>query len=135
MSVFGVILFCIFLHWDWMRRDTPYISVFSLNAGRYGPEKLQIQTLLHSVWPSEKITSNIKYWNPREATKDLTENIILQNIIFQMNTNGILKSNKNMIYQQKRCIDVIRETVSSNWLVSCQSRNTIAYSNDGTAYA
>ena len=29
-----------------IRRDTPYVSVFSPNAGRYGPEKLQIRTLI-----------------------------------------------------------------------------------------
>ena len=29
----------------WIRRDAEYLSVFSLNAGKYGPEKLQIQTL------------------------------------------------------------------------------------------
>ena len=26
----------IFQHWDWIRRDTPYLSVFSPNAGKYG---------------------------------------------------------------------------------------------------
>ena len=26
------------------RRDTEYLSVFSLNVGKYGPEKLPIQT-------------------------------------------------------------------------------------------
>ena len=35
----------IFLHSDWIRRDTPYLSVFSPNVGKYGPEKLQIRTL------------------------------------------------------------------------------------------
>ena len=29
----------IFSHSDWIRRDTPYLSVFSLNAGNCGPEK------------------------------------------------------------------------------------------------
>ena len=29
----------------WIRRDAKYLSVFSLNAGKYGPEKLQIRTL------------------------------------------------------------------------------------------
>ena len=36
---------CIFLHLDWIRRDTPYIFVFSPNTGMYGPEKLQIRRL------------------------------------------------------------------------------------------
>ena len=29
----------IFLHSDWIRKDTSYLSVFSPNAGKYGPEK------------------------------------------------------------------------------------------------
>ena len=35
----------IFLHSDWMRWDTPYLSVFSPNAGKYGPEKTRVWTL------------------------------------------------------------------------------------------
>ena len=30
---------------DWIRRDTPYLSVFSPNEGKCGPEQLRIQTL------------------------------------------------------------------------------------------
>ena len=29
----------IFLYSDWIRRDTPYLSVFSPNTGKNGPEK------------------------------------------------------------------------------------------------
>ena len=29
----------IFPHSDWIRRDTPYLSVFSPNTGKNGPEK------------------------------------------------------------------------------------------------
>ena len=36
VSVFGVILVNIFPYSDWLRRDTPYLSVFSPNAGKYG---------------------------------------------------------------------------------------------------
>ena len=45
MSVLGVFLVRIFPHLDWTRRDTEYLSVFSLNAGKYGPEELRRQTL------------------------------------------------------------------------------------------
>ena len=57
MSVFGVILVCIFPHWHWIRRDTPYLSVFRPNSGKYGPEQLRIWTLftqcksLAHFWP------------------------------------------------------------------------------------
>ena len=45
VSVFGVILVRIFSHLDWIRRNTEYLSVFSLNAGKYGPEWLRVRTL------------------------------------------------------------------------------------------
>ena len=45
MSIFNVFLIRVFLHLDWIRRDTLYLSVFSSNAEKYGPEKLQILTL------------------------------------------------------------------------------------------
>ena len=52
-------------------------------------------------------TQNIEYRNLREVTKDLTENIILQNKNFQINTEEIKKSNNklksdiNMIHEKK----------------------------------
>ena len=45
VSVCGVLLVRIFPHSDWILKDTPYLSVFSPNAGKYGPEKLRIRTL------------------------------------------------------------------------------------------
>ena len=50
MSVFGVILARIFPHSDSIRRDTPYLSIFSRNAGKYGPEYLQIWTLFKQCY-------------------------------------------------------------------------------------
>ena len=44
VSVFGVSLVRIFAYLEWIQRDTEYLSVFSRNAGKYGPEKLQIRT-------------------------------------------------------------------------------------------
>ena len=40
----------IFPHLDWIRRDTPYLSVFSLNAGKYGPEKTPYLNTSRSVY-------------------------------------------------------------------------------------
>ena len=45
VSIFGVILVCIFPHSDWIRRDTEHLSVFSPNVGKCGPEYLQKWTL------------------------------------------------------------------------------------------
>ena len=35
----------IFPHSDWIRTDMGYLSIFNLNAGKEGPEKLQIWIL------------------------------------------------------------------------------------------
>ena len=45
VSVFGNSLVRIFLHLDWIRRDTPNLFVFSPNEGKYGPRKLRIRKL------------------------------------------------------------------------------------------
>ena len=45
VSVIGVFVVLISPQSDWIWKDTPYLSVFSPNAGKYGPEKLQIRTL------------------------------------------------------------------------------------------
>ena len=45
VSVFVVFLVRISLHSDWIRSHTEDICPFSLNAGKYGPAKLQIRTI------------------------------------------------------------------------------------------
>ena len=45
VSVFGIFLVRISPHSDLIRRDTPFLSVLSRNAGKYRPEKLRIRTL------------------------------------------------------------------------------------------
>ena len=39
----------IFLHLDWIRRDTEYLSVLSPNTGKYGPEKTPYLDAFHAV--------------------------------------------------------------------------------------
>ena len=39
----------IFTHSDGIRRDTEYLSVFSLNTGKYGPEKTPYLDTFHAV--------------------------------------------------------------------------------------
>ena len=46
----------IFPHSDWTRRDT-YLSVFSPNAGKYGPGKIPYLDTFHAVWRSQKFIS------------------------------------------------------------------------------
>ena len=54
-----VFLLRTFTHSDWIRRDTPYLSVFrfSPNTGKYGPEKLRIRTLFTHCWNNKTIYS------------------------------------------------------------------------------
>ena len=45
VSIFGVFMVRIFPHSDLIGKDTPYLSVFSRNAAKYGPEKFPIRPL------------------------------------------------------------------------------------------
>ena len=45
----GFFLVRIFPHSDWIRRNTSYLSVFSPNAGKYGPEKTPNLDTFHTV--------------------------------------------------------------------------------------
>ena len=60
MSVIGVTLVRIFPHLDWIRRDTPYLSVFSSNVGKYGTEKLLIWTLF-TQWTAQRLITNLYF--------------------------------------------------------------------------
>ena len=48
MFVLGVFLDRIFPHSDWIRKVTPYLSVFSPNAGKCGPEKSPNRYTFHA---------------------------------------------------------------------------------------
>ena len=58
VSVFGVFLVYIFPHFDWIWRDTLYLSVFSPNAGKYGPERPWIWILFTQWFPIAKMQNN-----------------------------------------------------------------------------
>ena len=44
-----LLLACIFLYSDWIRRFTPQIFVFSPNTGKYGPEIIPYLDTFHAV--------------------------------------------------------------------------------------
>ena len=54
--VLGVFLFHFFPHLDWVQSDTKYLPIFSANAGKCRPEKLQIRILftqcIFGIFPS-----------------------------------------------------------------------------------
>ena len=56
VSIFGVFLVRIFPDSDWIHRDTSYLSVFSPNAGKSGPEKLRIWTRF-TQWIAENMNA------------------------------------------------------------------------------
>ena len=56
VSIFGVFLVRIFPDSDWIQRDTSYLSVFSPNAGKSGPEKLRIWTRF-TQWIAENMNA------------------------------------------------------------------------------
>ena len=52
VSVFGVILVRIFPHLEWIRKDTPYLSVFNPNAGNADQNNSEDGHFLRSDdWP------------------------------------------------------------------------------------
>ena len=53
----------VFPHWDWVQRDIPYFSIFSLNAEKHGPENLCFSLCCFSIYKkhaSSKIKVNKK---------------------------------------------------------------------------
>ena len=85
VSVYWVFLVRIFPHWNWIWRDTPYPSVFSLNTGKNGPEKLRIRTLF-TQWVFSFLLSLILYHSTASSviffviTQNVC-NLIVQNIL------------------------------------------------------
>ena len=56
-------LVCIFPHLDWIRRDTEYLSVVSLNARKYRPKKTLYLDTFHTV-PDYFSFSHFFRWIP-----------------------------------------------------------------------
>ena len=44
-----IVVVRIFMHLDWIRRDTSYLPVFSPNAGKYGQEKTPYLDKFHTA--------------------------------------------------------------------------------------
>ena len=61
VSVIGIFLVRIFLHLDWVLRDTPYLSAFSSNAGKYGLEKLR-KSNSYVASSDADWSSHLKFW-------------------------------------------------------------------------
>ena len=90
VSIFRVLLVRIFWHLEWIGRDTPYLSEFGLNAGKYVPEKQRIWALFRqgnalqnylasqlysSYFKSEN--SKIGTWKSKECLKKVLHVVLL----------------------------------------------------------
>ena len=58
----------IFLHSDWIRRDTPYLSVFSPNVGKYEPKKTPYLDTFHAVYQSGISEEDKQSWKKQLQT-------------------------------------------------------------------
>ena len=82
VSIFGIFLLRIFSHSDWIRRDTDYLSVFSPNAEKCGPEKRWIRTPF-TQWQGRIDKRN--YWKKeriyyRTTSMCLSSCLVLKNV-------------------------------------------------------
>ena len=75
----------IFPHSDWIRRYTPYLSVFSPNAEKYGPEKLCIWTLF------------TQYINPKIKRDRLSFQLLYQTIYLKKSFNHVVMWNRTSL--------------------------------------
>ena len=75
VSVFGVSLVRIFSHLDWIQRYAAYLSVFSPNAGKYGPENLRVRTLFTQwfIFTNKKLCTECSHLlNPQFSANLIT---------------------------------------------------------------
>ena len=94
VPVFGVFLVRIFAQLDLMGRDREYLSVFSPNAEKHGPEKLRLRTLFKQCnivcgglnFPGSYQEKKLFLWYLIE--KLLTIAFIIQRTSMSMKSNG-----------------------------------------------
>ena len=79
-----LLLVLIFLYSDWIRRDTPYLSLFSPNTGKYGPEITPYLDTFHAVKPQERLTylryRSCVHWN--SPVMNILVKSCIHNIVF-----------------------------------------------------
>ena len=102
-----IFLVRIFPHSHWIRRDTRYLSVFSPNAEKYGPEKTPYLDTFHAVCVKENITirKRIKCKNPNNEWKKWRWKT---NLLFQSAIIVIFMSCESLIFGNLKYIDCQR---------------------------
>ena len=100
VSVFGVFLVSIFLHLDWIQRHTEYLSVFSPNAGKYGPEKLRIRILFTQCVDTKNTKKHLKsycsiIWFEHSRVTSGGRKIFARHVLFQQHESFASNLNYN----------------------------------------
>ena len=91
VSKYGVFFWSVFSDSDWIRRDTPYLSVFSPNAGKNGPEKTLHLDTFHAV---TVIREYLLDW-PENLKLATSTHLEIFRDIFRSNKQNKIKQNKN----------------------------------------
>ena len=97
VSKYGVFSGPYFRHLDWIRRDTKYLSVSSLNAGQYGPEKIPYLDTFHAVINLFWVKFYIMFFGNIRSKDDWTPNFFVFVSLFPHNRFIILV---NVIYRR-----------------------------------
>ena len=63
-----------FPYLDWIRRDTKYPSIFSPNAGKYGPEKTPYLDIFHAVCFMINSSKLIQILVNKSSTRECSNN-------------------------------------------------------------
>ena len=89
VSVFGIFLVRIFPHSDWIWKDSPYLSIFSPNAGNKGPENSECGHFSRSTTSQYIFTQSIKILDEFQADSQCLINteIVLMYFLFALYPN------------------------------------------------
>ena len=107
VSVFSVFLVHVFPHLDLIRTDTAYLSVFSPNAKKHGPEQLQIRTLLTQCKVYQRfwfLNYSLKVVDGRSPSTELHH--ISQ---FVPNVRSTFHGTENFPYIRQQILDIVPE--------------------------
>ena len=105
---YGFFLIRIFPHFDWIRRDTPYLSVFSPNVGKDEPEKTPYLDTFHAVVffnPSGTVTHKSK----------ISYLILVHWIVNIWQTHILTEFNKSSSLQVLWKIGVLKNFAETPW--------------------
>ena len=97
--VFGVFLFHIFSHSDWIRRDTLYLSVFSPNAEKYGPEKLRIGTFFMQCITNIKTNNRKEICTSYRKACNITNTLWVFFIFYDLSLKYLGEWNNNKMWE------------------------------------